>query len=60
MRQLTGAIYLSFGFLFHLLNRFEGYYPPDQGNWIAGLFIFVGFAYLFIDFRSYVKKHFNN
>ncbi|CAM3812646.1 hypothetical protein METH109765_06070 [Mesobacillus thioparans] len=60
MRQLTGAIYLSFGFFFHLLNRFEGYYPPVHRNWIPVLFILVGFSYLFIDFRSYVKKHFNS
>ncbi|MBT2639859.1 hypothetical protein [Bacillus sp. ISL-39] len=60
MRQLIGAIYISFGFLFYLLNGFEGYFPRDNKDWIVGIFIFVGLTYLFIDLRSFIKKKFNN
>ncbi|WP_226646199.1 hypothetical protein [Mesobacillus subterraneus] len=60
MRQLIGAIYVSFGFLFYLLDNIQGYYPSISEKWITYIFIFVGFTYLFIDLRSYIKKKFNN
>jgi hypothetical protein len=46
MRQLIGAIYLSFGFLFYMLNRFEGFHATPTYHFIVAGFIFTGFAYL--------------
>ncbi|WP_226674913.1 hypothetical protein [Mesobacillus jeotgali] len=59
MRQLIGAIYLSFGFLFYLLDNFEGFYFSRNEVWIAWIFIFAGFTYLFLELRDYIKKWFN-
>ncbi|MDX8290153.1 hypothetical protein SLL00_10125 [Metabacillus indicus] len=50
MRELTGAIYISFGILFYLIG------VPDNLNWITFFFILIGLIYMFLDFRKFVKK----
>ncbi|MCM3122882.1 MULTISPECIES: hypothetical protein [unclassified Mesobacillus] len=47
MKQLIGAIYLSFGFLFYLLNSFEGFKATHAYNFIVFGFFLTGIAYLF-------------
>jgi hypothetical protein len=59
MRHLIGAIYLSFGFLFYLLNRFEGFYPTHTYNFIVFGFIFTGIAYLVKGLADTNKKKHN-
>lgn len=50
MRQLTGAVYISFGILFYIIG------VPDDLSWITFFFILIGFIFLFLDFRDFVKK----
>lgn len=50
MRQLTGAVYISFGILFYIIG------VPDDLSWITFFFILIGLIYLFLDFRDFVKK----
>lgn len=47
MKQLIGAIFLSFGFLFYLLKGFENYYTTDIYGLVVFGFIFTGIAYLY-------------
>jgi len=56
VRQITAAIYISFGILFYLLEGFEGFIGPDFMGRLTPLFILVGVIYLSMDFRDFVKK----
>lgn len=56
MKQLIAAIYLSFGFLFYLLNNFGGFHATHTYNFIVFGFILTGIAYLFNDLADSNKK----
>ncbi|MGP1909931.1 hypothetical protein ACTSEZ_17300 [Metabacillus sp. JX24] len=56
MRQLIGAVYISFGIFFYLLGGMEGYIGPDNMNWIIFCFVFAGLIYLLLDIRDFIKK----
>ncbi|MBT2641925.1 hypothetical protein J7I80_06795 [Bacillus sp. ISL-41] len=60
MRQLIGAIYLSFGFLFYLLKGFDNYYTNDLYGLVVFGFIFTGIAYLFKGLVDYDSKKNND
>ncbi|MET3320070.1 UNVERIFIED_ORG: hypothetical protein ABIC97_003167 [Peribacillus simplex] len=55
MRHITASIYISFGFLFYLLEGYDDFFGPDNLKWIAYLFVLIGFIYLFIDLRCFIK-----
>jgi len=53
MRRITGAIYLSFGFLFLLLSGLDNFYAPDFFKYILILFFGLGIYY---HVRSYFEE----
>lgn len=56
MKQLIGAIYLSFGFLFYMLNGFENYHASTIYHFVVFGFMFMGVAYLFNDSMDSNRK----
>ena len=55
MRQLIASIYISFGFLFYSLTFFGDYYPSKSVKFVSFVFIFIGFGYLFKEFKESIK-----
>ena len=55
MRQLIASIYISFGFLFYFLTFFGDYYPSKSVKFVSFVFIFIGFGYLFKEFKESIK-----
>ena len=58
MRHLIASIYISFGFLFYFLTFFGDYYPSKIVGFVSFVFIFLGFGYLFKEYKERIKKTF--
>lgn len=55
MKQLIGAVYLSFGVLFLILSGFGDFYQPVYFNIILILFFIVGIGYIISSFLEKFK-----
>ncbi|TMU85166.1 hypothetical protein FGG79_14900 [Bacillus sp. BHET2] len=59
MRQVSAAVYLSFGMLFIFLQGFEGFTGPDNMNFIIFLFFMAGGFYLYHDLKDRIMDKIN-